>query len=557
MAIGVILLATPSFSFFFTNPLGVGQQNGGNNCAWCTIGVGVLEQLTQVHNTSIDKLLDDICGWFPTPIVPICDYFVDKYGSQIIAMVEAKQTGDVICYNLGLCTNHTCQLWPSPPQELPPDFVLPEPKASAPTKTQHKITVLTAENQGVDENPWDWIKDLLARMDKDHQPVEDFDHDNFSDTQTMRGWDWKGRDCNDFDSNFHPGVIPSNKTEIDYNCNGISGFDGAHNVPWHDELCANSKPMGIAVVGDSFGAHFSIPPSYMNASEINSKTYSDLVSCIEDEFDWPERSFSTGFENVTGVMIDSFYLRMRERNRCIHRDYMNVGVNGCRSTTMQSNVIHSLVRQQTTDYPLLLVFELIGNDVCGAHHDLDRMSTVPIFTTAILETLQYLDTVLPNGSHVLFLGLADGRTLWNSLHNRTHPLGVSYETVYTFLNCLEISPCWGWMNENETIRNLTSERAAELSAVYPQIVANYTFKNFDMAYYPFPFDEINKQWIAMGGETWQLIEPIDGFHPNQIAHYLISGYLWNQLETDHPDWLGAINPNNDLIDKLFGDQGGY
>ena len=40
------------------------------------------------------------------------------------------------------------------------------------------------------------------------------------------------------------------------------------------------------------------------------------------------------------------------------------------------------------------------------------------------------------------LGLADGRTLWNSLHNRTHPLGVSYETVYQFLNCLEISPCW-------------------------------------------------------------------------------------------------------------------
>jgi len=179
------------------------------------------------------------------------------------------------------------------------------------------------------------------------------------------------------------------------------------------------------------------------------------------------------------------------------------------------------------------------------------------FESNILQTLTYLDTVLPLGSHIVLLGLADGRTLWDALYNRTHPLGVTYETVYNFLNCLYISPCWVWMNSNETVRNIGSERAAELSAVYNMIIANHTYEHFDMVYYDFPFAEIDKIWRRQGGETWQLIEPIDGFHPNQIANALIAEYLWAKLLQDHPDFLGEENPNNELIEKLFNDQGGY
>lgn len=45
---------------------------------------------------------------------------------------------------------------------------------------------------------------------------------------------------------------------------------------------------------------------------------------------------------------------------------------------------------------------------------------------------------------------------------RYHPLGelnqdVKYKDVYTYLNCLQISPCTGWMNSNATLRDLTSE----------------------------------------------------------------------------------------------------
>ena len=42
-----------------------------------------------------------------------------------------------------------------------------------------------------------------------------------------------------------------------------------------------------------------------------------------------------------------------------------------------------------------------------------------------LTSLRYLDNgVLPKGSHVFLVRLADGTLLYNYLHNRTHPLGA-------------------------------------------------------------------------------------------------------------------------------------
>ena len=59
------------------------------------------------------------------------------------------------------------------------------------------------------------------------------------------------------------------------------------------------------------------------------------------------------------------------------------------------------------------------------------------------------DKILPSGSHVIMTGLADGRVLWDFMSERIHPLGeyrsdVTYEDVYEYLNCLQISPCHGW-----------------------------------------------------------------------------------------------------------------
>ncbi len=38
------------------------------------------------------------------------------------------------------------------------------------------------------------------------------------------------------------------------------------------------------------------------------------------------------------------------------------------------------------------------------------------FYNAVTASLQYLDTQLPAGSFVLFIGLVDGRVLWNTMN---------------------------------------------------------------------------------------------------------------------------------------------
>lgn len=92
------------------------------------------------------------------------------------------------------------------------------------------------------------------------------------------------------------------------------------------------------------------------------------------------------------------------------------------------------------------------------------------FKKGILRLLDYIEKTVPAGSHLIMLGLGDGDVLYDNLHADTHPLNVTYGNVYDFLNCLKISPCWGWLNSNETVRKFTTERAKNLSKVYTEIV---------------------------------------------------------------------------------------
>ncbi len=60
-----------------------------------------------------------------------------------------------------------------------------------------------------------------------------------------------------------------------------------------------------------------------------------------------------------------------------------------------------------------------------------------------IETLKYLDQKLPNGSHVLMTGLANGSYLYDLMANRTHPIAsvtnnVEYADLYKFLSCLQV-----------------------------------------------------------------------------------------------------------------------
>jgi acyloxyacyl hydrolase len=170
---------------------------------------------------------------------------------------------------------------------------------------------------------------------------------------------------------------------------------------------------------------------------------------LSNELDAPQASSWTGYTasnpNGPGIrrflhgfnfVVESVYLSLRKRNQCNHRDYQNLGVNGLRSGSAL-DVAKSIARnqvsdflsnlslpRQTLDHPVFLELELIGNDVCSPHHGFDSFTTVAKFEKNIVEILEYLDTILPAGSHVLTMGLAQGSVLWDYMHARTHPIGL-------------------------------------------------------------------------------------------------------------------------------------
>lgn len=212
-------------------------------------------------------------------------------------------------------------------------------------------------------------------------------------------------------------------------------------------------------------------------------SFDDLLPRIADEFDLPYESAYTAHTN-TSYVSHSIYKKLRKWNLCNNNDFQNIAVNGGDSGNTWGN-IKALKRDQNNDHPVIFFLELIGNDVCGSspsgYTPLDK------FKENILRLLSWLDTKLPKGSHVVILGLADGDLLFDNLHGTIHPLDVSYDQVYDFLNCLKISPCAGWLNTNHEIRLRTTAWAKKLSQEYKNIISEgYTYKNFDFVYYDFP-----------------------------------------------------------------------
>ncbi|EGV96147.1 Acyloxyacyl hydrolase [Cricetulus griseus] len=134
---------------------------------------------------------------------------------------------------------------------------------------------------------------------------------------------------------------------------------------------------------------------------------------------------------------------------------------------------------------------------------------------------------------------------------------VTYAHFFSFLSCLQVSPCNGWMSSNKTLRTLTSQRAEQLSNTLKKIATTETFTNFNLFYMDFVFHEIIEEWQKRGGQPWQLIEPVDGFHPNEVASLLLADRVWKKIQSQWPQILGKENPFNSQIEEVFGDQGGH
>ena len=407
-------------------------------------------------------------------------------------------------------------------------------------------------------------KDLKCKAEalEKHLPLQDVDGDRFSTIKTLRGSDWRGLDCDDVNHDVYPGRAQESKSalgrDIDHNCNKVVG--GNSTASYEDLFCKDTEQRGLIMLGDSATAHFHLPPQYMTAQGWN---IDGIVKFAENEMDFPQCSWGTGHETdlekcpfqdeVPGVTgVTSLYSQLRERNRCNHNDYQNIGVNGARMTS-SDGLVEAVARRQEVDHPVLLWMSLIGNDVCNGHPGTDSMTTPEKFKEDALASLAKLDETLPAGSYVVSLALFNGELLYDTMHDQQHPLGPSYSQMYDFLNCMGESPCWGWLNSDADARASATERAKQLNDVYTEIAATASFKNFKYIYYPGDYLKLFGDYGAkMGKEALpNLIEKADGFHPSQAANALFAKTFFKYLEEEHPEAIGEINPNNAAIDALF------
>uniref|UniRef100_A0A0P6JGY4 Acyloxyacyl hydrolase n=1 Tax=Heterocephalus glaber TaxID=10181 RepID=A0A0P6JGY4_HETGA len=543
----------------------MGHSNG-HRCLGCVLVMSVITQLAQIHNSTVEASMERLCSYLPGKLFlkTTCYLLVHLFGSDIIKLLDADMNADMVCHTLEFCKQDSgrpqCHLYPLPKEA----WKLRQEKAKHTVKKSENMKYLKG---GSDICSLPFLAKICQKIKLSIQtsmPFKDVDSDKYSVFPTLRGYHWRGRDCNDSDKTVYPGRRPDNwDAHRDSNCNGIWGIDPKDGIPYEKKFCEGSQPRGIILLGDSAGAHFHIPPEWLIASQMSLNSFSDLPTALTDELDWPQLSSATGFLNSTsGIEEKSIYLRLRKRNRCNHRDYQNISRNGASSRNLRK-FIESLSRNQMLDYPAIVIYAMIGNDVCNGRADpVQAMTTPEQLYSNIMQTLKHLDSHLPKGSHMVLYGLPNGTFLWENLHDRYHPLGqlnkdVTYAQVFSFLSCLQVNPCHGWMSSNKTLRTLTSERAQQLSNTLKTIAAREKFTNFDLFYMDFAFEEITEEWQKRGGQPWQLIEPVDGFHPNEVASLLLTDIFWKKMQRQWPQVLGKENPFNSQIDQVFGDQGGH
>jgi len=562
-------------------------------CSFCAMALGLVEQsVFQIH---LENYLTPKCEGSK-----VCEIAV----KELTKGLESQMNPDDICHGMGVCPQE-CTLynesgWPVPLPAQPiawpvqrrnlrnrvllnlPNlpvlrkiFLKVTEELGLPKEFDDSLPMLTHQTlaigafmkriRGIELDGHDACNyNITCHIEAlvDHMPLQDSDSDLFSSekVKTMRGNDWRGIDCDDSRNDVYPGRAVNNYDEsVDHDCNGISGKNETGN--YEDLFCKDHPGMGLIMLGDSATAHFHVPPQWITAQGWN---LDGLLGNLENEIDYPMCSWGTGHVDLekcpyqhTDTLgsyeiygVYSLYSKLRERNRCNHGDYQNIGVNGARITS-SAQLVDAMARNKQLDKPALVWLSLIGNDVCNGHPGFDHMTKPDDFYNHALESLNRLDEALPVGSTVVSLALFEGELLYNTMHNKQHPIGSKYVDLYEFMNCLEENPCWGWLNANATNRQITTQHSDKLNNVYRNISHTIKFKNINYIFYSPIWSQMFVDYKEKGFELSNLIEAVDGFHPSQTGNALLAWGFWDFLESKHPEAIGAVNPHNAEIDTLF------
>lgn len=283
----------------------LGHSNG-HRCVGCVLVVSVITQLTQVHNSTVEASMERLCGYLPEKffLKTTCYVLVYLFGSDIVKLIDADMNADTVCHTLEFCKQDAgqprCHLYPLPKESW----------KSTQEKARHIVKRSATTKylkRGSDICSLPFLAKICQKIKVSIQtsmPFEDVDSDKYSIFPALRGYHWRGRDCNDSDKTVYPGRRPDDwDAHRDSNCNGIWGVDPRDGIPYEKKFCEGSQPRGIILLGDSAAAHFHIPPEWLTASQMSLNSFSALPTALMDEFDWPQLSGATGFLDSTSGYV--------------------------------------------------------------------------------------------------------------------------------------------------------------------------------------------------------------------------------------------------------------
>ena len=236
LALFTLFLSVTSALF----PLSVSDANGGDNCVICTLFTAIFAQLSQLYQIPPLKAFELFCSYLTEDILhDACDAARLVFGPKIAHYLDMGYNPDETCFALGYCNDNDgpmCRLFP-------PYTNTEEVKAEA----MNNNLELQSEPAICNITEFKPICAVLERWGDDHYPVDDIDGDRFSDKNTMRGTNWRGRDCDDLTKDVHPGRKPIEfDVLLDSNCNGIKGTDN-RSIPYEELFCKTTQQFGVAV----------------------------------------------------------------------------------------------------------------------------------------------------------------------------------------------------------------------------------------------------------------------------------------------------------------------
>lgn len=146
--------------------------------------------------------------------------------------------------------------------------------------------------------------------------------------------------------------------------------------------------MGIVAFGDENVANFEIPEKYLVPEGWKSDTFIDLWWKVHDDGLTPQKSFVTGY--ITDPEFKSLHKKLIGHNRCNRNDYQNYGVRKANSQNYL-NIVKNMRRNSTTDFPVLIVYQLGQNDICNSIPGNQTVTDLKDFQKKTIEIWKNID----------------------------------------------------------------------------------------------------------------------------------------------------------------------